>query len=237
MGEIMKDRIVFVTLGLIILADLVWLASAPSWWMLPALFAGWYAADAMSGAVHMYMDYHPTRAGLGLRDLFFYEGSRESAEYLAMRDSIMPKLGPLEKLIYDFKNHHPRPDALGRRSARVHLRSTSLFATLPFAVLANLAFLLLPLPLWLLAGTLAFIIGATFAQYFHASLHRTDNPRAILILRDLGLLMRPEGHVRHHATLTCDFSTITGWSNPALNVVFNALRKRGRMRDEGLIPR
>jgi sterol desaturase/sphingolipid hydroxylase (fatty acid hydroxylase superfamily) len=154
-----------------------------------------------------------------------------------MRDSIMPKLGPLERLIYDFKNHHPRPDALGRRSARVHLRSTSLFATLPFALLANLAFLLLPLPLWLLAGTLSFIIGATFAQYFHASLHRTDNPRAIQILRDYRLLMRPEGHVRHHATLTCDFSTITGWSNPALNVLFNALRKSGRMRDEGLIPR
>ena len=233
----MKDRIVFIMLGLIVIGDLAWLAGAPSWWMVPALFAGWYAADAMSGIVHMWMDYHPTRAGLGLRDLFFYEGSRESADYLAMRDRIMPQLGPLEKLIYDFKNHHPRPDALGRRPARVHLRSTSLFATLPFAILANLAFLLLPLPLWLLAGTLSFIVGATFAQYFHAALHRTDNPRAVRILRHGGLLMRPERHVRHHATLTCDFSTITGWSNPALNVVFNLLRKRGRMRDEGLIPR
>ncbi|HEY0269868.1 MAG TPA: fatty acid desaturase CarF family protein, partial [Sphingomonas sp.] len=117
------------------------------------------------------------------------------------------------------------------------LRSTSLFATLPFAILANLAFLLLPLPLWLLAGVLSFILGATFAQYFHASLHRADNPRWVLVLRSGRLLMRPEDHVRHHATLSCDFSTITGWSNPALNVLFNALRKRGRMRDEGLIPR
>ncbi|HEY0270431.1 MAG TPA: carotenoid synthesis regulator CarF, partial [Sphingomonas sp.] len=103
----MKDRIVFMALALIVVGDLVWLASAPSWWMLPALFAGWYAADAMSGLVHMWMDYHPTRAGLGLKDLFFYEGSRESAEYLAMRDAIMPRLGPLERLVYDFKNHHP----------------------------------------------------------------------------------------------------------------------------------
>jgi hypothetical protein len=233
----MKDRIVFIALGLIVLADLAWLASAPSWWMLPALLAGWYAADAMSGLVHMWMDYHPTRAGLGLKDLFFYEGSRESAEYLAMRDRIMPKLGPLERLIYDFKNHHPRPDALGRRSTTVHLRSTSLFATLPFAILANLAFLLLPLPLWMLAGVFSFILGATFAQYFHASLHRADNPGWVIALRRVRLLMRPEDHVLHHATLTQDFSTITGWSNPALNVLFNALRRSGRMRDEGLIPR
>jgi hypothetical protein len=237
MSPTMKDRIVFITLGLIVLADLVWLASAPSWWMLPSLLAGWYAADAMSGAVHMWMDYHPTRAGLGLKDLFFYAGSRESADYLAMRDRIMPQLGPLERLIYDFKNHHPRPDALGRRSTTVHLRSTSLFATLPFAILANLAFLLLPLPLWLLAGTFSFILGATFAQYFHASLHRADNPRWVLLLRRLRLLMRPDDHVLHHRTLTQDFSTITGWSNPALNVVFNALRRSGRMREDGLIPR
>jgi hypothetical protein len=233
----MKDRIVFIALCLIVLADLVWLMTAPSWWMLPALIAGWFAADAMSGLVHMWMDYHPTRAGLGLKDLFFYEGSRESVEYLAMRDAVMPKLGPLERLIYDFKNHHPRPDALGRRSATVLLRSTSLFATLPFALTANLAFVLLPLPLWLLAGVLSFVLGATFAQYFHASLHRADNPRWVLILRDWRLLMRPEDHVLHHATLTRDFSTITGWSNPALNVVFDTLRRSGRMRDEGLIPR
>ncbi len=218
-------------------ADLFWLASAPSLWMLPALIVGWYAADLMSGAVHMYMDYRECRPGIGLDRLFFYEGSRESAEYLAMRDAAFGQLGPIERLIYDFKNHHPRPDALGRRSMKVQIGATVLFTTLPFLVLANIAFALLPLPMWLLAAAVSFAIGSTFAQYFHGTLHRQDNPWPVRAMRRMGLLMRPQDHIRHHDTLTCDFSTINGWSNPALNVVFRSLRRRGHMPDDGLIPR
>lgn len=226
-----------IALVAVIAADLVWLARAPSPWMIPAALAGWYMADLMSGAVHMYMDYKPTRAGLGLDRLFFYEGSREGAEYLAMRDAAFGQLGPIERLIYDFKNHHPRPDALGRRSMLHQIGSTVLFTTLPFALAANLAFALLPLPAWLLGGVVAFVLGASFAQYFHGTLHRADNPWAVRALRSARLLMRPEDHVAHHATLMQDFSTINGWSNPVLNRVFRALRRHGRLREDGLIPR
>ncbi len=232
----MVVRIALLALACLLAADLVWLLHAPSWWMLPAALAGWYAADLMSGVVHMYMDYKPSRAGIGLDKLFFYEGSRESDEYLAMRDAAFAQLGPIERLIYDFKNHHPRPDALGRRSMLVQIGSTVLFTTLPFAILANAAFLLLPLPAWLLAGIVSFTIGATFAQYFHGTLHRIDNPGTVLLMRRVGLLMKNEDHVRHHETLACDFSTINGWSNPALNIAFRQLRRRGYMQDEGLIP-
>lgn len=224
-------------LALVLAADLLWIARDPSWLMIPAALAGWYCADLMSGAVHMYMDYKPTRPGLGLDRLFFYEGSRESAEYIAMRDAAFGQLGPIERLIYDFKNHHPRPDALGRRSMLHQIGSTVLFTTLPFLALADLLFLLLPVPAWALAGVVAFALGASFAQYFHGTLHRTDNPWPVRLLRRLGLLMRPEDHIAHHETLMRDFSTINGWSNPVLNRLFDALRRRGKMADEGLIPR
>src|SRR5262245_8421883 len=88
-----------------LLANLA-LAGAPAWsWILAALVA-WYIADLVSGVVHMVMDYKPCREGIGLDRLFFYEGSRESADYLALRDEVWGRIGPLEKLIYDFKNHH-----------------------------------------------------------------------------------------------------------------------------------
>jgi hypothetical protein len=233
----MALKLALFALSCVLVADVLWLSSAPSWWMLPAMVAGWYGADLMSGAVHMYMDYRECRPGIGLDRLFFYEGSRESIEYLTMRDAAFSQLGPLERLIYDFKNHHPRPDALGRRSMRVQIGSTVLFTTLPFMLLANALFLLLPLPIWLLAGTVSFAIGSTFAQYFHGTLHRQDNPWPVRLMRRIGLLMNPQDHVRHHETLTCDFSTINGWSNPALNVVFRFFRRHGYMPDDGLVPR
>lgn len=233
---ISKTKAAIIALAVIFAADLVWLAASPAWLMIPAALVGWYGADLMSGVVHMTMDFLPCREGIGLDRLFFYDGCRESADYLSLRAQVLGQLSPLERLVFDFKNHHPRPDALGRRSMLVQIGSTILFATLPFAIVANLAFLLLPLPHVLLAAAVSLGIGATFAQYFHGTLHRADNPASVRIMRRLGLLMRPRDHVRHHDRLDCDFSTINGWSNPLLNLVFRILRSRGFMPDEGLVP-
>ena len=60
--------------------------------------------DLLSGLTHMYMDYRPCTPGIGLeRSSSIFAGSRESEEYLALRDSVMPKLSPFERLVYDFK--------------------------------------------------------------------------------------------------------------------------------------
>jgi hypothetical protein len=230
-------RLAIAALALVLAGDLAWLAMRPAWMMIPAALAGWYAADLMSGAIHMYMDYRPSRAGIGLDRLFFYEGPRNSADYVAMRDAVFGQLGPLERLIYDFKNHHPRPDALGRRTMVHQIGSTIAFTTLPVALLANLVLVTMGLAAWAMAGLVAFLIGASFAQYFHGTLHRSDVPPPVRAMRATRLLMRPEDHVAHHRTLAQDFSTINGWSNPALNRVFRALRQRGHLPDEGLVPR
>jgi hypothetical protein len=215
----------------------LWFAGVPSWTWIPAALAGWYLADLMSGLTHMYMDYRPCTPGIGLDRMFHYEGSREGADYLALRDRVLPQISPFERLVYDFKNHHPRPEALGRRPFLVQIGSTILFVSLPASIILNLVLTAVLLPGWLIAGAVVFIIGGTLAQYFHGTLHRADNPWIVHAMRRAGLLMTPEAHAIHHATLRQDFATNTGWSNPLVNIVFRAALRGGWLDEAGLEPR
>lgn len=208
----------------------------PHWLALPAMLLGWYLADLLSGLIHMYMDYRPCPPGKRLADLFFYEGSRESEEYLTLLRERMTGIGPFERISYDFKNHHPRPDALGRRPLWRLIGSTVIAAALPLSLAGNLALWFWPVPGWIMAGLVAFLLGGGFAQYFHGSLHRDHNPWFITMLRRLRLLMTPAAHQIHHDTLRCDFATNCGWSNPAINWLFRTLRARGYLDDAGLVP-
>lgn len=215
--------------------NLVGAASDLSWWILPAAMLGWYVADLLSGVVHMYMDYRPCPSGKRLDDLFFYAGSRESPEYLAMLQDRMSRINAFERLVYDFKNHHPRPDALGRRPLWRLIGSTVIIAALPLSLLGN-GLLLLGAPGWLLAGLSTLLLGGAFAQYFHGSLHREQNPWIIGCLRKARLLMTPAAHQLHHDTLQRDFATNCGWSNPLINRLFKLLYQRGYLEDAGLVP-
>ncbi|MFC3173260.1 fatty acid desaturase CarF family protein [Novosphingobium bradum] len=218
------------------LANALALAARPSWWIAPGLVAGWYLADLASGLIHMWMDYRPCPPGKRLNDLFFYAGSRESDEYQTMLRERMAAITPFERLVYDFKNHHPRPLALGRRSLWRLIGSTLIVGGLPLSLALNLTWALWPLPAGLAAAALAFTIGASFAQLFHAALHRERNPWPIALLRRLGLLMTPPAHQLHHDTLRRDFATNCGWSNPLVNRLFTTLRRRGYLDDSGLEP-
>lgn len=213
------------------------LAGAPHWTWIPAALAGWYVADLMSGLTHMYMDYRPCTPGIGLDRMFHYNGSRESEDYIALRKQVLPRISPFERLVYDFKNHHPRPDALGRRPFLVQIGSTIIFVSLPASVLLNLVALMSRLPGWLVIGAVVFIIGGTLAQYFHGTLHRGDNPWVVRAMRLARLLMTPEAHALHHSTLRRDFATNTGWSNPLVNAIFRTAMRRGWLDEAGLEPR
>lgn len=222
--------------ALSLLANL-WLAGAPDWRWIPAALAAWYLADLLSGLTHMYMDYRPCTPGIGLDRMFLYAGSREGDEYLALRDRVLPRISPFERLVYDFKNHHPRPEALGRRPFLVQIGSTILFVSLPVSMLLNLVCLAVSVPGWLVFGLVVLTIGGTLAQYFHGTLHRPDNPWIVYGMRRIGLLMTPEAHALHHATLRRDFATNTGWSNPLVNLIFRAAMSRGWLDEAGLEPR
>lgn len=208
----------------------------PHWLAIVAVLGAWYFADLLSGLIHMYMDYRACRPGMGLDTLFFYEGSRESEEYQGMFRDRMKRLNPFERISYDFKNHHPRPDALGRRSLWRLIGSSVIAGALPISIAANVAAFIWPVPGWVMAGIGTFLIGGAFAQYFHGTLHRVENPWFIDLLRKIGMLMTPEAHEVHHATLQRDFATNSGWSNPLVNWLFRALRSRGHLPDANLEP-
>jgi hypothetical protein len=215
----------------------LWFAGVPDWRWIAAALAGWYIADLMSGITHMYMDYRPCTRGIGLDQMFHFPGSRESAEYLELRDRVLPRISPFERLVYDFKNHHPRPEALGRRPFLVQIGSTILFFSLPVSILLNLLCVAASVRGWMVFGLVVLTIGGTLAQYFHGTLHRPDNPWIVRAMRRSGLLMTPEAHALHHATLRRDFATNTGWSNPLVNLVFRAAMSRGWLSEAGLEPR
>jgi hypothetical protein len=111
-------------------------------------------------------------------------------------------------------------------SSRCLTRSCSTCCAWPFAV-----------PGWLIAGAIVLIIGGTLAQYFHGTLQRADNPWIVRAMRRVGLLMTPEAHALHHATLRQDFATNTGWSNPLVNAIFRVATSRGWLTEPGLEPR
>ncbi|WP_225206897.1 fatty acid desaturase family protein [Novosphingobium huizhouense] len=209
----------------------------PSLLAIPAALGGWYLADLLSGLVHMVMDYRPCPEGKGLAALYFYEGRRGMPAYQAQFRDTMRKISVFERISYDFKNHHPRPDALGRRSVWRLIGSTVIAAALPLSLLGNALVLLTAVPGWVMAFATAMLVGGGFAQYFHGTLHRRENPGFVTALRRAGLLMTPQAHQIHHDTLRRDFATNCGWSNPVINRLFLGLRARGMLDDAGLEPR
>ena len=231
-----KLRIAFGAFLLSLAANGLWARGPIDWRMPLAALAGWYLADFASGLIHMTMDYIPCRPGVGLADIYFYTGSRESADYIRLRNEVWSRINPFERVAYDFKNHHPRPDALGRRDMVFLIWSTVLFVTLPVSLAFNLYAAMFHPPGWLVVGFMVLVIGGSLSQWFHGSLHRQRNPAFVPVLRRIGLLMTPAAHGVHHATLTRDFSVINGWSNPALNIVFRLLLKRGILTSAGLEP-
>lgn len=235
-GTPVMMRIVFGLFALSLAGNLGFAIARLDLWAIPAALAGWYLADLASGIIHMTMDYYPCRPGIGFDRLYFYPGDRGSNEYQTLRRQVMARANPFERLVYDFKNHHPRPDALGRRSMAVQIGSTVLTVALPVSLLLNLWCVLGNPPGWLIVGVASLVVGGTFAQYFHGTLHRDDNPWIIRTMRHTGLLMTPAAHQKHHDSLQRDFATNTGWSNPVLNPVFRTLRARGILTDAGLEP-
>lgn len=215
----------------------VWLIGPHfDWRMIPAALAAWYVADLLSGAVHLYMDYRPCRPGVGLADLYFWPGSRESEAFLARQAEVYARISRFERLVYDFKKHHPFPDLLGRHGVWHLMKAPVIFVALPMSLALNAAALSLHPPSWLMVGLVILLAGGALAQYFHGALHKAAAPWPVVLLRKLGLLMSPEAHARHHASLKEDFATVNGWSNPLLNLLAATLRRRGLLDEAGLEP-
>ena len=204
-------------------------------WMIPAALAGWYVADLISGLVHMYMDYRPCIPGTGLKDLYFWEGPRNTPTYRQRQAEVYGRISRFERVVYDFKKHHPMPDLLGRNGVANTVPGPML-VVLPGSIALNILFWLTDAPGWLILAAVVMFVGSIFSQYFHATLHREERAPVVLAMRRVGLLMTPDAHKYHHETLVRDFSVISGWSNPVVNVCVRTLLKMRLLREEGLEP-
>jgi hypothetical protein len=217
-------------------ADVALIGPHPGWLMIPAALFGWYLADLGSGLVHMYMDYRPCIPGTGLKDLYFWEGSRDSPEFLAKQREVYARISTFERVVYDFKKHHPFPDLLGRHSLWHLMKAPVAYVTLPLSLALNLVFGLTHPPGWLIVGAITYLLGISLSQGFHGALHRSDVGWGVRAMRRVGLLMTQTAHQKHHATLVHDFAVINGWSNPLVNVCTATLLRLKLLRSEGLEP-
>ncbi len=207
----------------------------PSWLILPAALFGWYLADFFSGAVHMYLDYRALPGGQEIARLYHHQGRRDTDAYLKLKAQVFARLGLVDRITYDFKTHHPRPRALGRR-AFLDQVSVAAPALLPLALAFNLADRIWPMPGWAATGALVFFAGGAVSQHLHGTLHRDRNPWPIRLGRRMGLLITPQAHEGHHRTLDRDFSVVSGWSNPLLNRLFRIAHRAGWLRDADMEP-
>ena len=232
----MRDRLLFTLFFLSLALDgaLAW--PSLDWRVLPAALVGWYLADLVSGLVHMYMDYRPCRPASGLKDLYFWEGPRDSPEFLSRQREVYAQISLFERIVYDFKKHHPFPDLLGRHSFLHLMKGPTFLLALPASLAVNLAFLALRPPAWLIVGVAVLLAGAGMTQAFHGALHRDDVGPLLRGLRRARLAMSRRAHKLHHDTLTQDFAVINGWSNPVVNLCATTLLRMRVLQSDGLEP-
>jgi hypothetical protein len=232
----MKARLLFALFFASLAFDAWRIGLRVDWLMIPAAFAGWYLADMMSGLVHMYMDYRPCTPGQGLADIYFWPGSRETAEFEARQAEVYARISRFERIVYDFKKHHPMPDLLGRHGLFHLMRAPTFYVVLPVSLEFNALRRFWKAPGWLIVGVMVMLVGSSLSQYFHGTLHRERACAAVRAMRRLGLLMSLKAHQAHHQTLVRDFGVVSGWSNPLVNVVVKALLKQGWLDEAGLEP-
>ena len=232
----MRSKILFALFFFSLAVDAFLVGPHFEWRMIPAAFLGWYTADLISGLVHMTMDYRPCRPGTGVKELYFWEGSRDTLEFLARQADVYSRISTFERIVYDFKKHHPMPDFLGRHGVFHLMKAPVFLVTLPASVALNGLFILTEPPGYVIVGVVVLLVGASLTQSFHGALHKTDVPSGVKAMRSLGLLMSPAQHKFHHDTLTRDFSVISGWSNPVVNFCARQLLRQGFLRADGLEP-
>lgn len=232
----MKAKLLFGLFFLSLALDLVLAAPTVDWRVVPAALVGWYLADLVSGLVHMYMDYKPCRPGTGLKELYFWEGSRETPEFAARQAEVYARISGFERIVYDFKKHHPFPDLLGRHSFLHLMKAPTFLIVLPLSLVLNLVFWVLQPPAWVLVGTVVLLLGSSMTQAFHGALHRDDVGPVVRAMRSARLVMTRRAHQLHHDTLTQDFAIISGWANPVVNWIAAFLLRTRLIRSEGLEP-
>lgn len=158
-----------------------------------AVLCGWLAADLFSGLVHWGFD-----------------------TWGSVRT---PWLGP--RFIRPFREHHVDPQAITRHDF-VETNGASCMASIP--VLLATASMPLSTAGWQFAQAvlLATALGVLLTNQCHKWAHLEPGriPRAARLAQDLGLILRPAQHLRHHTPpFDSHYCTASGWLNRPLQAL------------------
>lgn len=172
-------------------------------WGLVGAFAGWLAADFVSGLVHWW------------------------ADQIASED--FPLLGP--SFVRPFREHHESPAGICQHGF-VRTNGNTCVAVLPFLVLACLAGspeLSGALACLALAFFLSLVLWSCLTNQIHKWAHQPEVPGAVRCLQRAGVLLSHEHHAGHHAApYASHYCITTGWLDPLLDGwgFFHALERR-----------
>ncbi len=160
------------------------------------MLTGWFLADLLSGVVHCIFDRTTWAAN-------------------------WPILGELHR---DANDHHADPNAVGRLDAWQTSWKPALAAVLLLAV-AELAMPPL-LETWLPWLIVPLAIGGALSTRTHVWAHRAENNALVKGLQSYGLILRPQGHARHHAgSHTRGYGALNGWSDPLIDWMLDRWEK------------
>lgn len=195
--------------------------------VVPLILVGIFIADLFSGVLHVYLDYLPLNARVGLDKLYFTP--RGAEDFAALKHDVFARCSPVDKISYNFKIHHLKPRYMNRKSYALQVLDTT-----PPAFVLALASLCLPATASLAAVVVSFFIANT--QFIHACIHDTDKSvfwkGVVRTLQRVGVIYSLETHMIHHRDGRENFCLITGWANFVLNPICRVLMRADVIKSE-----
>lgn len=194
-----------------------------------ALYAGLWAADFISGLIHLYIDYRPLNYARGIDRLYDYQGDRGSREFIEMKAEIMQHANWFDHVVYAFKIHHR--NASSNRDKPYRDFFTEFVALASILLLCSLfVSWIFPASPW--SAYLAFFdvivsMAALHADHIHVCAHgSTSMPwgtKAVKWLQKYHLIYSYQTHALHHKDGKSGFCFVTGHANFAVDWICRRL--------------
>ena len=187
------------------------------------VLVGMYLLDLISGIVHLYLDYQEVK-DKKLR--LHVETSIPGVEKFEENDDLFKKATPMDQYLWNFHVHHdaPYPSKDSEFELVMQIVRPLFLPLCGFIALYRFGYM---------SDTTARILFGALSmgplmQKFHFLAHARnhgvltdkDTVGAILcFMQDVGLILSPKEHRRHHEEFDCNFCIVNGWANPLLNRV------------------
>ncbi len=232
------ENIVFIIINVVFIILIISISLKVDEWFFVIILLplSLYIADAIGGLIHLFFDYSPCKAGVGINKLYFYKGDRSLMKYKILKKNTMKNIGILDQMKFDFKLHHLKPNVIARRSTIDLLLTGLLVMGVPFfSIIVFLMFLTTNFNVLFLLLTTSFFV--TLTQFSHACAHNHSKNFFIIFLQKNNMFIHPKVHDHHHIVLDKDFSILNGWSNPLINFFAKQCFKKRWISKSGLTPK